>query len=110
MSTENPIKNPIPQEIKSPVKLTKRIFFRDLIVVFFYWAVMSGFSNFVNDTLEILYTVFNLLLPFYAMQKSPFSGGRYIWQTLLYSVAKDKKIYHTDFSVREEAVGSEEKW
>lgn len=92
--------NSIPQEIKSPIKLTKRIFFRDLIVVFFYWAIMSGFENFVNDKLQILYTVFNLILPFFMMQQSPASGGRYIWQTLLFSAAKDKKTYHTDFTVR----------
>ncbi len=101
--------NSIPQEIKSPIKLTKRIFFKDLIVVFFYWSVMSGFESFVNDKIQILYTVFNLLLPFFVMQRSPFSGGRYIWQSLLYSAAKGKKTYHTDFSVREGVIGNEEK-
>ncbi len=101
--------NSIPQEIKSPIKLTKRIFFKDLIVVFFYWSIMSGFEELVNEKLQILYTIFNLLLPFFIMQKSPFSGGRYIWQNLVYSVAKDKKTYHTDFTVREEAMQIEEK-
>lgn len=102
--------NSIPQEIKSPIKLTKRIFFKDLIVVFFYWSIMTGFDGLVNDKLQILYTIFNVLLPFFVMQRSPFSGGRCIWQTLLYSSAKDKKTYHTDFTVREEAIKIEEKW
>jgi hypothetical protein len=101
--------NSIPQEIKSPIKLTKRIFFRDLIAVFFYWSVMSGFESLVNDKLQILYTVFNLILPFFVVQRSPFSGGRYIWQSLLYCAVKDRKVYHTDFTVREGVIGNEEK-
>lgn len=94
--------NSIPQEIKSSIRLYKGIFFIDIMVVVLYWNFFSSFDSFVNPKIQIFYTIFNIIIPFILVRPSMSSKGRRVYQSLLFYAIKDKKTYHTDYTVEEE--------
>ena len=69
--------NSIPQEINSPTRIYKGLYVVDFEVVY----------------------IFNIIVSFYFVRPSKSNIGRMKFYSFIYALTKDKRVYHTDFTI-----------
>lgn len=85
------------KEIKTPVKLTARIYLYDLIFMCVYTFFTYQLHFLVSDYLDYFYLGLCVLWGFFLTMPSRYNKGKRNWQTLFFFIIRNKVTY-TDIS------------
>ena len=91
--------NSIPQEINSPTRIYKGLYVVDFAVVALFCTAMSQFDQYVNAYALPFYYIFNIIVSFFFFLPSKSNIGRMKFYSFIYALTKDKRVYHTDFTI-----------
>lgn len=85
------------KEIKTPAKISSRIYFMDLIFIFAFSFIMFQFKFLVSPYFEHLYLIICVLWGFILTMPSRFNKGKKNWQTVIFFFIRNQTCY-TDIS------------
>jgi hypothetical protein len=91
--------NSIPQEINSPTRIYKGLYVIDFAAVVLFCTAMSEFDQFINSYVVPFYYIFNVIIAFYFVRPSKSNLGRMKFYSFIYALTKDKRVYHTDYTI-----------
>lgn len=83
----------VTEEIESPVRVSKRIEFFDLLFVVCYMAVSFAFSALVAEKLKMAFLFFSAAVAVTLTAKSPFNRRRRTFESIYFMLKKDSTIY-----------------
>ena len=84
----------IPQELKSPTKVSSKLYLSDFIFIIVYFMCFLILDVFVDSRLHVVYYIFNIFIALILTRKSIYNPPKRIYQTLLYMIIKDRTVYH----------------
>lgn len=84
----------IPQELKSPTKVTSKLYLSDFIFCILYFMCFLVLDVFVDARLHLLYYIFNIFIALLLTQKSIYNPPKRIYQSMIYMIIKDRTVYH----------------
>lgn len=81
------------KELKSPVKVTKKFYLKDLYFVMGYMGVCMALNILIDERLTILYFAFSFLMCIILTAPSPYNPRRRNYQSIFIMLKRDKRIY-----------------
>ena len=84
----------IPQELKSPTKVSSKLYLSDFIFIIVYFMCFLVLDVFVDSRLHVVYYIFNIFIALILTRNSIYNPPKRIYQTLLYMIIKDRTVYH----------------
>jgi Na+-translocating ferredoxin:NAD+ oxidoreductase RnfD subunit len=84
----------IPEELESEVELIKGLYLPDILFIGAWYIVTEPFKSFVDPRINLVYTVFNVILAFILTRKSASNHGKRIYEEWLMFFLRDKAVYH----------------
>lgn len=83
----------LPQELKAQTKVFKDLYFKDLLFIIVFNAVMLVFKNRVSDKIQTLYMLYNIAVSIILVSKPSFQPQKRLYQSFYYLFIKDKTVY-----------------
>lgn len=83
----------IMKELKSPVKVTKKLYLKDLFFLMGFMAVIMAFKILIDSRLQLAYFAFSFLMALILTAPSPYNPRRRNYQSIFIMLKRDKKIY-----------------
>lgn len=82
------------REFKSDTKIWKTIYLKDLGFIMGYFFIMMVLGqDHVHQALLLPYYAFNAIVAIILTIHSPWNPGKRIYHTLLFTFAKDRRVY-----------------
>lgn len=78
----------IPEEIKSGIYLGAGIYLSDLIIVAGFWFITSMFDEIIYPSINIVYTIFNIVLAIILTRPYSKNPGKKIYHVILFKFQK----------------------
>lgn len=78
----------IPTEIKSELAVGFGVFLKDLIIIGFFYLLMSFFEKLIFEDLKIVYEIFNVIFAFYLTRKTSENPSKRIYHKYLFALFK----------------------
>lgn len=82
-------------EINAPTRINRFLVLRDVAIVAIFGVIGFVTKDFLNPNLQIYYFVFNLIVGLIMALPSPFSKGRKIYQLIIFTIARNRGVYHS---------------